>query len=239
MAQRKQKKQQAPQDSTSQLFKNVQPINPLTENQASFVESTETSLHQLLLGYPGTGKTYLALHAALLDLKNFPDKYRKIIIVRSPIQTTQIGHTPGTVQEKAAMYEGPYPSLVNKICKRGDAYEILKKKGIIEFELTTFLRGDTFDNAIIIVDEVQNLTAHSADTVLTRTGRNSKLIMCGDIQQRDLTRNSERDIEKFLTVVGTLTNRFNFTYFTVYDIVRSGLVSDYIKAKCKLFEDGY
>lgn len=214
-------------------------LYPKTDNQSDFLTKYSSDKHQLLLGHPGTGKTYLALHSAILDLHDNPDKYQQIIIVRSPVQTTDIGHTPGTVQEKAAVYEGPYPSIVNKIYGRGDAYELLKKKEIIKFELTTFLRGDTFNNTIVIVDELQNCNSHVADTILTRIGNNSKLIMCGDLQQRDLTKHSDCNIEKFLRVIEFIKSEFEYTHFTTDDIVRSGLVKSYIKAKFKIFEQGY
>jgi hypothetical protein len=186
-----------------------------------------------------THNTYLALHCALLDLHNYPDKYKQIIVIRPPVQGQAIGFTPGTEQEKAAPYENPYAPIVNQVMGRGDAYGLMKQKDIIKFELTTFLRGTTFENTIVILDEFQNCTSAVADTVLTRIGHNSKLIICGDLQQRDLTRYSEKDVEKFLDVVEHMPNMFDIIHFEVQDVVRSGLVAEYIKRKFKTYPEGY
>jgi phosphate starvation-inducible protein PhoH len=225
----------------SQQNNNLSPkfLYAKTDNQALFIQNYASDKHQLLLGHPGTGKTYLALHCALLDLHNYPDKYKQIIVIRPPVQGQAIGFTPGTEQEKAAPYENPYAPIVNQVMGRGDAYGLMKQKDIIKFELTTFLRGTTFENTIVILDEFQNCTSAVADTVLTRIGHNSKLIICGDLQQRDLTRYSEKDVEKFLDVVEHMPNMFDIIHFEVQDVVRSGLVAEYIKRKFKTYPEGY
>jgi len=213
-------------------------FDPLTANQGIFFEKYAEGKHQLLLGSAGTGKTFLALLKAFEDLEMYPE-YRKVVIVRSAVPTRDIGFLKGDDQEKGAVYERPYRTAINHIFNRGDAYEVACKKEILKFELTSFMRGDTFDNTIMIVDEVQNMTAHEADTVLTRVGMNTKVILCGDTAQQDLIKNNEKNIDKFLKVLKAMNHKFDFTFFSTDDIVRSGLVKDYLKTKERLCPEGY
>lgn len=213
-------------------------VSPLTDNQAKFFDNYATDKSQLLLGYSGTGKTFMAVYKAFEEIMNGSD-YKRVVIVRSAVPTRDIGFLKGTEAEKGAVYELPYQGVCSEIFHRGDAYEVLTKHGAIKFMLTSFIRGLTIDNAIIIVDEFQNMTAHEADSVLTRVGSNSKIIFCGDILQRDFTKGSEKNIEKFLQVIQGMPSQFDFNYFEEDDIVRSGLVGSYIKAKHKRFPKGY
>ena len=216
----------------------LQSVSPLTDNQATFFQNYQSSKSQLLLGYSGTGKTFMAFYKAFNEIMAGSD-YRRVVIVRSAVPTRDIGFLKGTEAEKGAVYELPYKKVCGELFKRDDAYEILTKHGGGEFMLTSFIRGLTLDNAIIIVDEFQNMTAHEADSVLTRAGYNSKIIFCGDILQRDFTKPSEKNIESFLQVIQGMPTRFDFNYFTENDIVRSGIVGDYIKAKHKRFPKGF
>jgi len=218
---------------------NLTDISPITDNQKSFFESYQSDKSQILLGYSGTGKTFMALYKAFEDIINPKSEYQRIVIVRSAVPTRDVGFLPGTLAEKGEVYELPYKSICTELFGRGDAYEILKKNRTIEFITTSFIRGLTLDKAIIIVDEFQNMTAHEADSVITRVGNYSKIVLCGDILQRDLTRGSEKNIESLLKVLKNMDNRFDFTEFDENDIVRSGLVGDYIKIKHKLYPDGY
>jgi phosphate starvation-inducible protein PhoH len=214
-------------------------ISPITDNQTTFFDNYKSDKSQVLLGYPGTGKTFMALYKAFEDITDSKSEYQRIVIVRSAVPTRDVGFLPGTLAEKGEVYELPYKSICTELFGRGDAYEILKKNRTIEFITTSFIRGLTLDRAIIIVDEFQNMTAHEADSVITRVGNYSKIILCGDILQRDLTRGSERNIESLLNVLRGMENTFDFTEFTEDDIVRSGLVGDYIRTKHKLYPDGY
>lgn len=214
-------------------------IEPLTLNQSLFFDQYESDLSQVLLGYPGTGKTFMALYKALLDINNPKNDYQRVVIVRSAVPTRDVGFLPGTLEEKAEVYELPYKSICKDLFGRSDAYEILKKHHVIEFITTSVIRGITLDNAIVIVDEFQNMTAHEADSVITRIGTDSKIIFCGDILQRDLNKHSEKDIEKLVQVMQAMVDDFNFTYFNEDDIVRSGLVGAYIRMKHKIFSDGF
>lgn len=214
-------------------------ILPLTKNQSIFFDNYDNDKSQVLLGYPGTGKTFMALHKALEEINDPKSAYSRIVIVRSAVPTRDVGFLPGTITEKSAVYELPYKSICTELFGRADAYELLKKHHTIEFITTSFIRGITLDKAIVIVDEFQNMTAHEADSVVTRVGESSKIIFCGDILQRDLNKNSERNIEIFLKVLQRMTEDFDFTYFDEYDIVRSGLVGSYIRTKYKHHPDGY
>jgi len=213
-------------------------VVPLTENQAKFFENYKTDKSQLLLGYSGTGKTFMAFQQAFQEIIK-GSEYKRVVIVRSAVPTRDIGFLKGTEAEKGAVYELPYYKVCSELFGRDDAYAILSKHDGIRFMLTSFIRGLTIDNSIVIVDEFQNMTAHEADSVLTRIGHNSKIIICGDILQRDFTKHSEKNIEKFLQVIEQLPDRFDFNYFNEDDIVRSGLVGDYIKAKHKRFPKGF
>lgn len=214
-------------------------ISPLTKNQSIFFDNYTSDKSQVLTGYPGTGKTFMALHKAFEELNNPASEYKRIVIVRSAVPTRDIGFLPGTMTEKTEIYELPYRSICTELFGRGDAYEVLKKHRVIEFMTTSVIRGITLDRAIIIVDEFQNMSAHEADSIITRVGNYSKLILCGDILQRDLTKYSEKNIEIVLKVLRSMNNDFDFTNFGEDDIVRSGLVGNYIKAKHKIYPEGY
>lgn len=217
----------------------MQDIHPMTENQSVFFSNYESDKSQVLLGYPGTGKTFMALNRALKELNDPSSPYRRVVIVRSAVPTRDVGFLPGTLAEKSAVYEMPYQSICNELFGRSDAYEIMKKHRTIEFLTTSFIRGITLDRTIVIVDEFQNMTSHEADSIITRVGDYSKIIFCGDILQRDLNKASERNVETFLQVLDNMRDVFDFNYFGEEDIVRSGIVADYIKAKHRIYPDGY
>ena len=217
----------------------MQDIHPMTENQSVFFSNYESDKSQVLLGYPGTGKTFMALNRDLKELNDPSSPYRRVVIVRSAVPTRDVGFLPGTLAEKSAVYEMPYQSICNELFGRSDAYEIMKKHRTIEFLTTSFIRGITLDRTIVIVDEFQNMTSHEADSIITRVGDYSKIIFCGDILQRDLNKASERNVETFLQVLDNMRDVFDFNYFGEEDIVRSGIVADYIKAKHRIYPDGY
>jgi len=206
-------------------------VKPLSDAQISTFQNYQTGKSQVLSGSAGTGKTYIAMYKAFEEILNSKNNYRRIVIVRSAVATRDIGHLPGTLEEKQAIYELPYIGICNELFGRGDAYGLMRKSHIIDFMLTSYVRGITLDETIIIVDEFQNMTAHEADSIMTRLGKGSKIIFCGDTCQTDFTRNTEKDIDNFLRVLRILPQHFDFNYFTSDDIVRSGIVKDYIKAK--------
>ena len=162
MARRKTKKLLS---DTNLLLEDIQPI---TSNQTLFFENYTSNKSQVLLGYPGTGKTFMALYKALEEMNEPLSEYHRVVIVRSAVPTRDVGFLPGTLAEKGEVYELLYKAICSELFNRGDAYEILKKHKNIEFITTSFIRGLTLDKSIIIVDEFQNMTAHEADSVLTR-----------------------------------------------------------------------
>jgi phosphate starvation-inducible protein PhoH len=209
----------------------LQQVEPLTDTQSQFFENYDTGKSQVLSGSAGTGKTFISLYKAFDEILNGKTNYRRIVIVRSAVATRDIGHLPGTLEEKQQIYEIPYTGICNELFGRGDAYGLMKKNNIIDFMLTSYVRGITLDETIVIVDEYQNLTSAEADSIITRLGKGSKIVYCGDTCQTDFTRNSEKDIDKFLYVLEKMTKWFDLNEFGVEDIVRSGIVKDYIKAK--------
>ena len=209
-------------------------IEPLNKTQASFFNDYETGRNQVLSGSAGTGKTFIAFYNAFNEILNGDNDYRRVVIVRSAVATRDIGHLPGTLEEKQAIYELPYVGVMNEIFGRGDAYGLLKKIGAIDFMLTSYIRGITLDKTIVIVDEYQNMTAHELDSIITRLGKDSKIIFAGDTKQTDFTKHGEKDHELFFKVLKRIPDLFGFHRFHAEDIVRSGLVKAYIIAKEEL-----
>lgn len=198
-------------------------VEPLTNNQAKVLGSNKS---QVLMGYAGTGKTYLAsylAYKAVLEDREFD----KILYMRSAVSTRNLGFLPGTDKDKIAVYEAPYEDTAKKLLGRGDAYEILKAKGIVHFTSTSFVRGINLNNTILIVDECQNMTYHELDSIITRLEENCLVFFCGDMRQSDLPSNGLSDFFKVLRAM----DQFEFTEFQKEDIVRSKLVKDYIIKK--------
>lgn len=212
-------------------------FDPLTENQRKFFEAYKRGDYFIALhGVAGTGKTFIALYKALEEVLDKSNPFNKIIIVRSAVQSREIGHLPGDVGEKMEIYEQPYRQICETLFDRRDAYDRLEEQGYISFISTSFIRGMSFDDAIIIVDEVQNMNFEEIDTVMTRVGYRSKIIWCGDYRQCDLRKNNDKSgLLKFFDIAYHM-NAFTRIEFQTDDIVRSSLVRDYILAKLK-YED--
>jgi phosphate starvation-inducible protein PhoH len=162
-------------------------------------------------------------------------KYKKVYIVRSVVPTRDMGFLPGNSKEKTKVYEGPYYEICTKLFGRGDAYDYLKNAGKIEFVTTSFLRGITLDECIVVVDESQSMTFHELDTVITRLGDNAKTVFCGDINQNDLKyrKNDVSGLWDFMSILKKM-KMFNFIEFHEDDIVRGSTVKAYIITKNKL-----
>ena len=213
-------------------------FGPLTDNQRKFYEAYKRGDYFVALhGVAGTGKSFIAVYKALEEVLDKGNPFDKIIIVRSAVQGREIGHLTGDIEGKLEIYRQPYIQICDTLFGRKDAYQRLEEQGHIEFISTSFIRGMTFDDAIIIVDEMQNLTFEEIDTVMTRVGYRSKIIWCGDYRQTDLNKrkNDVTGILKFFDVANHM-NAFTKIEFTVDDIVRSSLVKDYILAKLQ-YED--
>jgi len=212
-------------------------IQPLTENQRRVFHLYDDSKIMLLHGVAGTGKTFIALYKALEEVLDKTNPFNKIIIVRSAVPSREIGHLPGDLDEKTEIYRQPYQQICETLFDRKDAYNRLEEQGHIEFISTSFIRGMSFDDAIIIVDEMQNMTFEEIDTVMTRVGYRSKIIWCGDYRQTDLNK-KKNDVSGILKFFDFAHHMHAFTRieFTAQDIVRSSLVKDYILAKLR-YED--
>lgn len=213
-------------------------IDPITNNQKALFQSYIEGKNILAVGSAGTGKTYISLYLALKDVMA-NNEYKEIIIIRSSVQSREQGHMPGNAAEKMANFEAPYSDIVNDLFERGDAYQIMKQKNMIRFMSTSFVRGLTFDNALILVDEVQNMNWGEIRTIMTRVGDGSKIILCGDTKQDDLLVSKNRSdvsgLIHFKKVIDRMsTDCFETIEFTVDDIVRSGLVKAFIIAEEQL-----
>ena len=211
-------------------------VQPKTDNQEKFFDLYSEYAHHFLLGPAGTGKTFLALYKALESLTE--NQAHSITIFRSSVASRNEGFLPGSSVEKMAVFETPYIANVNKIFGRDDAYGILTKIGTINFESSAYQRGNTLDNQIVIIDESQNLTGHELDTLVTRIGTNSRLIICGDLNQQDLTKHGEKNVYKAFQVLQSLPSVAT-TEFDLNDIVRSGIVREYLIAKHLTYPQGY
>ena len=208
-------------------------IKPITSTQEEMFYNYQNSYNIAAIGTAGTGKTMCALYLALQDVL-LNANYDQIVIVRSAVQTREQGFMPGSQAQKEAVYAVPYSDIVCDLFGRGDAWEILKQKRQIKFMTSSFVRGLTFDNSIIVADECQSMTYHELDSIITRVGESSKIIFCGDTKQDDLAgsknRNDVSGLANFLKVLNRIPS-FKVVNFGVDDIVRSGLVKEYIIAK--------
>ena len=215
-------------------------IKPITDNQKQVFATWKKGKNQFLFGSAGTGKTFVSLYLALNDIFDLKKPHERVILVRSLIPTREIGFLPGDEEDKAALYQVPYQNMVQFMFEMPNEqafnglYDKLKGQGSLFFLSTSFLRGLTFDNSIIIVDECQNLNFHELDTIITRVGQDSKIVFCGDFDQSDLQKTNERNgLHDFLRILEEM-DEFNCTEFTIGDIVRSGFVRNYLINKTKL-----
>ena len=196
-------------------------------------DAWERGYHLVNHGYAGTGKTYLSIYLALREILN-EERYKKLTIIRSVVPSRDMGFLPGSQKEKAEVYERPYQEICDDLFGRGDGYRTLKFKHLVDFETTSFLRGTTFNDQILIVDEINNMTFQELDTTMTRVGENCRVIFCGDYRQTDLNKKYEKTgIADFMGILKNL-NGFEHVEFGMGDIVRSGTVRDYIVARTEM-----
>ena len=233
---------------TAKQMKRKKPINadmmrdiePLTDNQKTLFEAYAKEQNLVAYGVAGTGKTFITLYNALQDVLNPETPYEKVYIVRSLVATREIGFLPGDHDDKSYLYQIPYKHMVKYMFEMPSEadfnmlYGNLKAQDTIDFWSTSFIRGTTFDKTIVIVDEFQNLNYHELDSIMTRVGTQSKIMFCGDATQSDLIKQNERNgIVDFMRIL-RLMSSVDVIEFGVEDIVRSGLVKEYILAKLEL-----
>jgi len=214
------------------------PIEPLTENQGRMFKAWDEGKHLFVYGCAGTGKTFCALYKALYDCLKSTPNYDSVYLVRSLVATREIGFLPGSHEDKADIYQIPYKNMVKYMFELGSdeefeyLYGALKAQDSVKFWSTSFLRGVTLDNSVIIIDEMQNLSFHELDSIITRVGENSRIIFCGDAMQSDLKNNNEKNgIHNFMRILELMPDDFEMIEMGIDDICRSGLVRNYLIAK--------
>jgi phosphate starvation-inducible protein PhoH len=219
--------------SIKTVFK-MEEIDPLTDNQRITFDAYEDGKNLMLHGIAGTGKTFISLYLSLRELLSEDSQYKKIYIVRSVVPTRDMGFLPGSASEKAKVYEAPYYAICTELFGKSTSYDALKQKNLIEFISTSFIRGITLNDCIVIVDECQNATSHELDSVITRVGKNCRIIFAGDFTQSDFVHERDKNGVTFFMKVIKKIKSFEFVEFTKEDILRSDLVKDYIIEKDRL-----
>jgi phosphate starvation-inducible protein PhoH len=228
------RQQQQNEGNTPNLGLSLNRVVPLTDNQRVAFEGYEDGANLMLHGIAGTGKSFLEVYFALREILSGLTSKKRLVIVRSVVPTRDMGFLPGNSAEKAAVYEAPYVAICQELFGRGDAYETLKRHGIISFISTSFIRGVTLNDSIVLVDEMQNCSLHELDSVMTRVGKNTRIMFSGDFRQSDFTREQERaGLKDFMKVINRMKS-FCFVDFQKEDIVRSALVKEYIIHKDEL-----
>ena len=215
-------------------------IDPLTENQTKVFDSYKEDKNLFVYGAAGTGKTFITLYLALKEVLNPLTPYNRVVIVRSLVATREIGFLPGDHEDKSSLYQIPYKNMVKYMFElpTDNDFEMLwgnlKTQESIKFWSTSFIRGTTLDDCVVVVDECQNLNFHELDSIITRVGENCKIHFCGDASQSDLVKTNERNgILDFMKIIQAMPE-FDSVEFGAQDIVRSGLVKSYILNKIEL-----
>ena len=204
---------------------------PITQNQKITYDSWDDGDHLVLCGSAGTGKTFVGMYLALGDVLDKQYEQDKLVIVRSVVPTREMEYLPGSIEEKVDAYTAPYRAIAHELFNEKLAYNMLEAQGAITFMSTSYIRGQTIDDAIILVDEMQNLTYHELDSIITRVGRNTRIIFSGDYYQSDLNKETDKNgILDFMNITEVMNN-FTTVEFGWADIVRSDFVRDYIMTK--------
>ena len=213
-------------------------VEPLSENQGKIFNAWDEGKHLFIYGCAGTGKTFTALYKALYDTLKPTASYERVYLVRSLVATREIGFLPGDHEDKSSLYQIPYKNMVKYMFEMGNdqdfdmLYGQLKQQESIKFWSTSFLRGITLDNCVIIIDEMQNLNFHELDSIITRVGENSRIVFCGDAMQTDLIKDREKNgIHDFMRILEMMPDDFAMIEMGIDDICRSGLVRNYLLAK--------
>ena len=227
--------EKSPSNGLKMRLEDLVTISAKTENQGQFMSQYRHKPAFLLHGCAGTGKTFIALYRALEEVLDKQNGYGKVVIVRSAVPSRDIGHLPGSEEEKTEVYSAPYQAMCEELFPTKDKpYQRLVEQKYLEFMCTSYVRGITLDHAVVIVDECQNLNFHELDTITTRVGQDSKIVFCGDFSQTDLLKQNEKNgLHDFLRILEEM-QEFNCVEFNIGDIVRSGFVRNYLIQKTKL-----
>lgn len=240
------KKQEAGEQPTNPKKPNqpafrLERIEPKTENQVKAFDYFYEDKNLVLHGCPGTGKTFIALYLSINEILDKDNDLQKVVIIRSSVSSRDIGFLPGNEKEKMEVYEAPYAAVCSELFKRDDAYGILKQKNQVEFMSSSYIRGITLKNCIVIVDEFQNMNPQELHSIISRIGENSRIILSGDTGQTDLvaSRNHKGSgAADVMTIFRHMKDQFGFVNFNPNDILRSGFVKDYILTRLKLESSG-
>lgn len=219
-------KKKEKQNNNNKQF-SIKNISPKTDSQLNMIKSYFEQKHIVAFGSAGTGKTYIACYLALRDV--FDKVKDKIIIIRSAVPTREMGYLPGSLESKSSVYTQPYIEIFNDLLQNENGWKYLINNSIVNFNTTSFIRGVTIENSVVIIDEFQNLNKHELYSLLTRMGENTQIILCGDTKQTDLRRETSC-FEWLMTIADILDNWFEKIYFSKYDIIRSDFVKDLIIA---------
>ena len=231
---RTQQQERGKEDTGLKINFRLKNIEPLTQNQSKTFEHYLKDKNLMLHGIAGTGKSFISCYLSMRQLMDEDSRYKRLVIVRSVVPTRDMGFLPGNNKEKTKVYEAPYQAIFTELFGRGDAYEYLKQRGVVEFISTSFIRGITLNDCIVVVDEIANMTLHELDSVITRVGKNCKIMFCGDFRQSDFTKEHERSgLIDFMKILNRMKT-FDHIEFDENDIVRSAMVKDYIIAKTRL-----
>jgi phosphate starvation-inducible protein PhoH len=231
---RTQQQERGSEDNSIKINFRLKNIEPLTQNQTITFEYYSRDKNLMLHGIAGTGKSFISCYLAMKQLLDGDNRYKKLVIVRSVVPTRDMGFLPGNNKEKTKVYEAPYQAIFTELFGRGDAYEYLKQRGVVEFISTSFIRGITLNDCIVVVDEIANMTLHELDSVITRVGKNCKILFCGDFRQSDFTKEHEKSgLIDFMKILNRMKT-FEHVEFDENDIVRSAMVKEYIIAKTRL-----
>ena len=216
-------------------------INPIGENQQKVFDAWAKEKNLFLTGSAGTGKTFVLLHLAFKAVLDKGQPFDKVVLVRSLLPSRDIGFLPGTLEEKSDLYQDPYRILIRYLFEMPSEqghnvlYSKLIEQGSLEFYSTSFLRGQTFDRSIIIVDEASNMIFQELDTIMTRVGQDSMICFAGDMAQSDLRKhNGDKNGYHNFQVILEEMDEFEVVEFGIGDIIRSGLVRSYLIAKTNM-----
>ncbi len=204
---------------------------PMTEAQAEVFTAWKEKQNIAMTGSAGTGKTFIALYLALETVLDKDNLYDQVVVVRSAVPTRDIGFLPGTQEEKEEPYKAIYKSIIGDLFDDKDAFNKMVTFKHLDFINTSYIRGLTLNNSIIVIDEAQNCNYHELCSVITRMGENCKILVCGDYAQSDFTKQTEqKGILNFITILEHMKD-FEVVEFEWKDIVRSGMVRDFLMTK--------